>query len=276
MYSPNRNLLAARAAYEEQKEIFSMVPGLYTKTFTDFYREWINRPPEFKQTYFDRLDAPEKVKEFAEKIYGKSVFNLNPVKENPFVMQVNDVDLNKIGNGDLYNQAWREAGSSKNPIIQEFINTKHSGYYDENGVLNLEAVVNSYIKKYAGSKDLKEFLDTINNIKEIYENNLPYFEVLQKNFDIADWDTIYVPKEQLAQAKKALKSFNVEIKPYGDGDKKFFENLSEEFKINYQKRGISPEDILEREYPDLPRTNEYSYSDFANAKIQRDRIFKRR
>ena len=96
MYSPNRNLLAARAAYEEQKEIFSMVPGLYTKTFTDFYREWINRPPEFKQTYFDRLDTPEKVKEFAEKIYGKSVFNLNPVKENPFVMQVNDVDLNKI------------------------------------------------------------------------------------------------------------------------------------------------------------------------------------
>lgn len=69
MFSPNRNLLAARYAYEQEKKALSFIPGMYKKTFVDFFSRWSLMSDEMKAPYFEALSTPEAIKGFADEIY---------------------------------------------------------------------------------------------------------------------------------------------------------------------------------------------------------------
>lgn len=120
MFSPNNKLLAARLAYEEQKKMLSYIPGLYNKTFADFFAEWTLLSDAEKAPFITRLEDPEVARALAEDIYGRQIFNTNPGQENPFIYQVDEINLDQIGDQSVYQDALLDFLTKKNKIIQEF------------------------------------------------------------------------------------------------------------------------------------------------------------
>lgn len=127
-------------------------------------------------------------------------------------------------------------------------------------------MVDDYVRRYAGDPDLEEFLRELNKLKEVYEKNLPYFEVLHTDFKLSDWDTVHVPVALEKKYKKALKPYGIKVLGYGD--EKVYKQIDENFRVQLQSRSLSDQQVIDIEnlQKELPGYGKYTYSDYAQAR----------
>lgn len=127
-------------------------------------------------------------------------------------------------------------------------------------------MVDDYVRRYAGDPDLEEFLRELNKLKEVYEKNLPYFEVLHTDFKLSDWDTVHVPVALEKKYKKALKPYGIKVLGYGD--EKVYKQIDENFRVQLQSRSLSDQQVVDIEnlQKELPGYGKYTYSDYAQAR----------